>query len=80
MPDQFDGSDVVVDASELAAGTSSAADELVRELVVIRGAAKLVLIGGPDAFLGFLRESGERYGVADRLQETELDVPDVHYV
>jgi len=51
------GASLIVVATELAAGSTSFADELVQEVLTRRGANQLVLVGGPASFLSRVRES-----------------------
>jgi hypothetical protein len=61
--------DVVVFCDDLATGSASFADELVRQVLVERHGVHLVLVGAPQLFWMRVSESAERRGVADRVTQ-----------
>ena len=67
VPPALHGERVVVSCGDCVDATESYLDELVRELIVNRGAGELALIGTDEAFLAECRVAGARYGVADRI-------------
>jgi hypothetical protein len=61
------GEQVVVLARDLASGSTSFADELVKELLCERDAAELSLVGAPERFVEHVRAAAARRGVADKV-------------
>jgi hypothetical protein len=61
------GVKVRLDGSHLGAGSSSYMDELVKEVLEVRHAARLVLEDVTERAAGFARSSAARRRVADRL-------------
>ena len=61
------GEPIVVDATGLRSGTSSFAAQLVQRVLVDGKASDLTVVGAPDEFVGFLLDSADHAGVADRL-------------
>jgi len=59
---------VVVDATGLSSGTSSFAAELVHRILVDGRASELVVVGAPDEFAEYARESATADGVAGALR------------
>ena len=62
------GDSLVVFASELTSGSSSFADELVREALEERKAQHLVLVGPPKLFQERVVASAERRGFSERVR------------
>ncbi len=62
------GEDLVVVANELTSGSSSFADELVREALEERKAQGLVLVGPPDLFTARVLASAERRDLSHRVR------------
>lgn len=69
LPDDLAGTTVVVDFGDLLAATVSFADELVRQILVVRNAALLHATAvGDEEFANYLRSRAAHNQVADRLQ------------
>ncbi|OMC02466.1 hypothetical protein A5733_02160 [Mycobacterium sp. NS-7484] len=69
LPPNLSGSVVQLHCELLIAAAASFADEIVRELLVLRDAKLLVITGASDQeFIEYLRERASVHGVADRLQ------------
>jgi hypothetical protein len=64
------GAVVRLDGSHLGAGSSSYMDELVKEVLEVRRAAKLILEDVTERAAGFATSSAARRHVSDRLQLT----------
>ena len=64
VPADLHGATVVVLARELASASASFADALVREVVEVRGARELALVGAPDHFVQQVDGAASRRGVA----------------
>lgn len=69
LPSNLAGQDVVVLGRALASGSSSFADQLVHEVLEVRGANRLILVGSPSLFKTRVREAAERRCVDTRLRE-----------
>lgn len=65
------GEDLVVFARALASGSPAFADELVREVLDVRGADHLTLVGSPGLFAARVREAARRRGVHDKFRESQ---------
>lgn len=75
LPDTFDGADLIVRAADLVTGSTSFADELVKEAFV-RRATGVVVEGAPRRFSDHVRVAAERQGVAKKVCfKTHDDVP-----
>ena len=68
VPSRLSGQTVVVLCRELASGSPSFADELVKELLEDRAAAELVLVGPPARFQHHVEAAAVRRDVADRVR------------
>lgn len=68
LPGDLRGTDVIVVGADLLAGSSSFADELVKETLVQRHADHLVLVGVSGVFDERLRAAAERRGVQGKLR------------
>ncbi len=68
VPSPLSGQTVVVLCRELASGSPSFADELVKELVEDRSAAELVLVGAPARFQHHVQAAAVRRDVAGRVR------------
>jgi dihydroxyacetone kinase DhaKLM complex PTS-EIIA-like component DhaM len=67
--------DVVLLCRDLATGSASFADELVKDLLQQRGAARLLLVGAPERFVEDARAAAVRHGVDGRvLVRTAVEV------
>ena len=62
------GEELVVLCRDLASGSTSFADQLVKEVLEQRGASAIVLVGAPSRFVALVQESAQRRGVADRVR------------
>lgn len=69
LPSDLSGSHVVLYCRDLLSGSTSFADELVRTLIVARGARSVALVGAPARFAGHMHDSAKRRGVSDRVHE-----------
>lgn len=58
---------VLVDASRLENGTSSFAAQLVRRLLLDEHADKLILLGAPPSFAGYVRDAAVKLDVSNQL-------------
>lgn len=62
------GETVVVLCRELVSGSASYADEVVHQLLDVRGARELVLVGGPELFTRRVLDAAQRRGHAGRVR------------
>lgn len=67
------GKQLIVLCRDLASGSPSFADQLVKSALKDRRAAELVLLGAPDRFTAHVRDSATRRGVSSRVV-TSLEV------
>jgi hypothetical protein len=67
VPATLAGEQVAVLARDLASGSASFADELVKEVLCERGAAELSLVGAPERFVEHVHAAAVRRGVADKV-------------
>ena len=58
---------LVVLCRVVASGSTSFADELVRQVVEVRDARELVLVGAPERLLRYVRDAAGRRGVSSRV-------------
>lgn len=65
---RLSGDMLVVLGRELASGSTSFADELVKVAIVDRGADELVLVGAPGRFIEHVQGAAQRRHVADRVK------------
>jgi hypothetical protein len=68
VPAVLSGQTVVVLCREVVSGSSSYADEVVHQVLGVRGARELVLVGGPPLFTGRVLGAAERRGLAGRVR------------
>lgn len=69
LPDDLSGAEVVLNCRGLLAAAVSFADELVKQILVVRGAALLRVVEVSDAeFVNYLKARAKAQGVSDRLQ------------
>lgn len=68
VPASLNGERLVVLCRDLASGSTSFADELVKQVLVDRGAAELTLVGAPERFVAYVRAAAERRGAPERVQ------------
>lgn len=74
LADDLDGHIVVVDGRKLLSGTPSFASQLVHRLLAGTASSRLVLVGAPADFAGYVTESAAELGVAARL-DLAADLP-----
>jgi hypothetical protein len=67
--------EVVVDARATTSGTGSFAARLVRDVLVDRRATKLVVVGAPPVFNGYVREAADKLGIAADLIVSSRTMP-----
>ena len=67
VPRALDAADVVVFCDDLATGSASFADELVRQVLTERHGGHLVLVGAPQSFWARILESARRRDVVGRV-------------
>jgi hypothetical protein len=67
IPPQLAGADVVVFCDDLATGSASFADELVRQVLDVRGGGTLMLVGAPQPFWARVSEAADRRGLATQV-------------
>jgi hypothetical protein len=67
VPPTLAGEQVVLLCRDLASGSTSFADELVKDLLVDRAAAELVLVGAPERFVDHIRATAARRDVGSRV-------------
>lgn len=67
VPRALDAADVVVFCDDLATGSASFADELVRQVLIERDGGGLVLVGAPQSFWARILESARRRDVVGRV-------------
>lgn len=67
LPDDLAGVSVVLDCTGLAVGTPSFLDEIVKEVLVTRGAAGLEVMKGSTRVARLAERAAANRGVADRL-------------
>lgn len=68
IPASLAGEVLVVLGRDMAAASESFADELVREIVVVRGAAQMALVGAPAALVEHCLIAAIVQGVEGRVQ------------
>jgi len=68
VPASLAGEVLVALCRDMAAASESFADELVREVVVVRGADGLALVGAPSKFVEHCRTAAIRRRVRRRVQ------------
>lgn len=68
VPATLAGDTVVLLCRALASGSPSFADEMVKEVLVERGADELVLVGSNERFLHHVSAAAERRAVAERVR------------
>lgn len=69
LPDDFSNAIVTLHCESLIAASASFADEIVREILVKRGAEQLIVKGATDReFIDYLQERANFHDVASRLQ------------
>ncbi|WP_138758128.1 hypothetical protein [Modestobacter altitudinis] len=69
VPRDLRHADVIVFCDDLATGSASFADELVRQVLAERHGGHLVLVGAPQLFWARVCESAERRGVPHRVTQ-----------
>ncbi len=67
VPSRLEGKDLVLLCRDLAAGSTSFADELVLQILVRRRALRLVLVAAPSSFVTRTRDAARRRGVQDQV-------------
>ncbi len=67
LPSQMAGVSVVLDCTSLIVGTPSFLDEIVKEVLVVRRADRLEVIGGSARIAALIERAAANRGVADRL-------------
>lgn len=67
LPAQLAGTSVVLDCTGLAVGTPSFLDEIVKEVLVVRQADRLEVVGGSPRIATLSQKAAANRGVADRL-------------
>jgi hypothetical protein len=67
VPHDLRRADVVVFCDDLATGSASFADELVRQVLSQRHGGHLVLVGAPQSFWTRVSEAAGRRGLRDRV-------------
>lgn len=67
LPEHLQGVEVVLDSRELASGSSSFADEIVEQVLAVRKADCLELLGGPGDFATALVAGARARGLHDRV-------------
>jgi hypothetical protein len=68
LADDLSDAVVLVDCSALQASTPSFVDELVKAVLVDRGAGCLILKGAPERTVELARRAAQNRGVTDRLE------------
>lgn len=68
LPKDLSDVAVAVDCSALQASTSSFVDELIKVVLVERGALRLVFRNAPERTVELARRAARNRGVADRLE------------
>jgi hypothetical protein len=67
VPAELHGEKVVLDSRALLSGTPSFADEMVKAVLVDRGADELIVVGANSDFASDLTDSARDHGVLDRV-------------
>jgi hypothetical protein len=67
LPSDMVGASVVLDCTGLVVGTPSFLDEIVKEVLVVRRADRLEVVGGSVRILALAEQAAANRGVADRL-------------
>jgi hypothetical protein len=75
LPDDLSASEVTIDCRDLAVSTSSFWDEVVKTVLVTRGARQLSLLDAPTRAGELARRSASNRGVADRLTSAARNHP-----
>lgn len=68
VPGDLRGQKVVLDSRALLSGTPSFADEMVKAVLVDRGADELVVLGANSDFASDIAVSARDHGVLDRVR------------
>lgn len=68
LTDDLSDAVVMVDCSALQASTPSFVDELVKAVLVERGAERLIIKGAPERTVELARRAAQNRGVAARLE------------
>lgn len=67
LPSRMTGTSVVLDCRELIVGTPSFLDEVVKELLVVREADQLEIVGGTARVATLTERAATNRGVAERV-------------
>lgn len=70
VPKELVGQTLTVHARDLASGSPSFADQLVKVVLQERQAEELIILGAPQRFIGHVLGSAERRGVRPRVSTT----------
>lgn len=68
LPVDLEGCEVQVDCSSLQASTPSFVDELIKQVLVDRGAARLTIVQAPERTAHLAQKFAANHGVTDRLE------------
>ena len=63
---------VLVDARGLESGTSSFAAQLVRRILLDKGAQRLILVGAPPSFAAYVRDAAVKLHVSNKLDTRDV--------
>jgi hypothetical protein len=67
LPEDLTGEDLILFCRRLWLAADEFAEELVREMLVRRGARSIILVAPPKEFLAQVRWAAKRYDVSDRV-------------
>ncbi len=68
LPVDLEGETVLLDCSELVVGAPSFLDEMVKQVLVLRGANALEVSGAPDRARDLLERAAQNRSVRERLR------------
>ena len=68
LPTSLEGQAVLLDCSQLVIGTPSFLDEMIKEILVLRHADVLEVIGGPARARDLLERAADNRSVRERLR------------
>ncbi len=72
LDDEDKSAPVFVDARWLESGTSSFAAQLVTRILLDRHAERLILVGAPPSFAGYVRDAAVRLQVSNKLDTRDV--------
>ncbi len=68
LPPSLTGADVLLDCRGIAIATPSFSDEVLKQILMERGARRLTVVHAPRRFAELLQRAATRLGVDERLE------------